>query len=196
MAVGWHMQSCIASAFGTVLVALVAAAPGPAQAEVLKFMRMCPGQKLCPFYELVLKPPPNWIQDQAATKQNGVQVMVPRGKNFGNAPALMYVKISSRQDNQPLEEFVRNSQQRWRESVGDTKIERIADIDRSGGQPAYLSYRYENPSQPQQRFEAVAFGIDRDKEGNDFFVMVALTGRHKAEIDRAMAAYTAFLKAH
>ena len=61
---------------------------------------------------------------------------------------------------------------------------------------AFVSYRYENPSWPQQRFEAVSFGIDQDKDGNDFFLMVAVTGKDKKAIDQAMAAYNAFLRAH
>lgn len=168
----------------------------PAQGEVLKFLRMCPEQKLCPYYELVLEPPKDWIEDKEASKQNGVQMMVPRGRNFGNAPALMYVKISSRPDNQSVEDFVRVSQERWRRSVRDTKIEKIADVERTSGQPAFVSYRYENPSQPQQRFEAVSFALDKDKDGNTFFVMVALTGKDKKAIDQAMGAYNEFLKAH
>ena len=97
---------------------------------------------------------------------------------------------------QTVEEFVTNSQKRWRESVPDTKIEKSGEVERSGGQPAYVSYRYENPSRPQQRFEAVSFGIDSDKDGNDFFVMIAVTGRDKKAIDQALASYNAFLKAH
>ena len=108
----------------------------------------------------------------------------------------MYVKVSSRRNKQSVEEFVSNSQKRWREAVPDTKIEKIADVERANGQPAYVSYRYENPSRPQQRFEAVSFGIDSDKDGNDFFVMVAVTGKDKKAVDQAMATYNAFLKAH
>ena len=181
-------------AFGLAFACMLSAAP--AHAEVLKFLRMCPGQKLCPFYELVLKPPRDWIEDKEASKQNGVQIMLPRGRTFGNAPALMYVKISSRQDDQSVEDFVRVSQERWRKSAADTKIERIADVARTNGRPAFLSYRYENPSMPQQRFEAVSFGLDKDKDGNDFFVMVTITGKDKKAIDRAMIPYNAFLKAH
>ncbi len=78
----------------------------------------------------------------------------------------------------------------------DTKIEKLTDVERAAGRPAYLSYRYENPSRPQQRFETVSFGLDSDKDGNDFFVMVAVTGKDKKAIDQAMTTYNAFLKAH
>ena len=155
------------------------------------------GGKLTPSFELILTPPKGWVEEKEASKENRVQMLVPRGKDFHSAPALLYVKISHRRDKQQsVEEFVANSQKRWREEVTDTKIEKLADVARTSGQPAYLSYRYENPSRPQQRFEAVSFGIDSDKDGNDYFVMVAVTGKDKKAIDRAMTAYNTFLKAH
>jgi hypothetical protein len=80
--------------------------------------------------------------------------------------------------------------------VRDTKIVKQPDVERDNGQTAFQVYRYENPSRPQQRFEAVSFGVDRDKDGNNFFVMVALTGMQKKPIDRAMKPYLALLKAH
>jgi hypothetical protein len=167
-----------------------------AQAEIRKLMDIG-DRKLTPRFELILTLPKGWVQEKEASKANGVQMLVLRGKDFHSTPALMYVKISYRRDKeQTVEQFVENSQKRWRESVSDTKIEKLANVERAGGRPAYLSYRYENPSRPQQRYEAVSFGIDSDKDGNDFFVMVAVTGKDKKAIDQAMATYNAFLKAH
>jgi hypothetical protein len=174
---------------------LVLLAASSAYAEVRKLMKIGDGQ-LTPSFELVLAPPRGWIEEKEASRDNGVQIMVPRGRHFGNAPALMYVQISVRRDKQSLEDFVGNSQKRWREQVHDTKIEKLADVARANSQPAFVSYRYENPSRPQQRFEAVSFGLDKDNDGNEFFVMVALTGQDKKAIDLGMAPYNAFLKAH
>ncbi len=171
-------------------------AASAARAEVLKLMKTCPNQQLCPSFELVLKPPPDWVEDKQASQQMGVQVMVPRGRDFQSAPAVMYVKVSWNRDKQSVEDFVRVSQERWRQSVRDSKIDRITDIERANGQAAFVSYRYENPSRPQQRFEAVSFGLDKDKDGNQFFVMVALSGKDKKAIDDAMTPYRAFLRSH
>jgi hypothetical protein len=182
------------AAFGLAFVFMLSAAA--AQAEILKTLRMCPEQQLCPVFELAIEPPPDWVLDKEASEQNGVQIIVPSGRTFGDAPALIYVKVSSRQDGQSVEDFVRVSQERWREAVSDTKIEKLADVARANGKPAFLSYSYENPSVPQQQFEVVSFGLDEDKEGNDYFVMVTITGQDKAAVDEAMPAYTAFLAAH
>lgn len=180
-------------AFGIALIVTLSATD--AHAEIRKLMLIGDG-KLTPAFELILAPPQGWQEEKEASKQNGVQMMVPRGRDFRSAPALMYVKVSSRPNSQSVEDFVRVSRERWRQSVLDTKIEKIANVERANGQPAFVSYRYENPSRPQQRFEAVSFALDKDKDGNTFFVMVALTGRDKKAIDQAMAAYNAFLRAH
>lgn len=182
------------ASFGFALVFILSAAP--AQAEILKALRMCPEQQLCPVFELAIEPPNDWVFDQEASEQNGVQILLPRGRSFGDAPTLIYVKVSVRQDGQSVEDFVRVSQERWRQSMADTRIEKMEDVARANGKPAFLSYRYENPSVPQQAFEAVSFGLDQDKEGNDYVVMVTITGQDKAAIDQAMPAYTAFLAAH
>jgi hypothetical protein len=38
--------------------------------------------------------------------------------------------------------------------------------------------------------------VDSDKDGNSFVLDVVMTGNSKAALDRADAAYAAFLKAH
>jgi hypothetical protein len=91
---------------------------------------------------------------------------------------------------------VRVSQERWRAAVPDTRISRLADAERANGKGAFVTYRYENPSRPQQRFEAVSFAHDADAEGGEYVVMVVLTGASKRAIDSAMKAYQAFLRAH
>jgi len=38
--------------------------------------------------------------------------------------------------------------------------------------------------------------VDSDKDGNDFVLDIVMTGNSMAALDRADAAYIAFLKAH
>ena len=171
-------------------------AESTAQAEVKNFLLRCGPQKLCPSHRLVLTPPANWVEEPEASKQYGMQMLVPRGSTFGNADALLYVKVSAKQKDQDLPAFIEVSQSRWKQSVRDTKISRIDDVPRKNGMPAFISYRYENPSIPQQAFEAVSFAHDKDSDGNTFVLMVALTGPKKEAIDQAMEAYREFLRNH
>jgi len=166
-----------------------------ANAEIKKYVLMCDGQ-LCPFFELVLKAPDGWAEDKDASKQNNVQIVLPKGKNFGNAEALIYVKITAKDKAQPLADFIKVSQDRWRKSVPDTKISKLANVERANGKPAFETYSYENPSRPQQGFEIAAFGVDSDVEGNDYVLHVVITGPSKKAIAQAEKPFQTLLRTH
>lgn len=183
--------------FRLIAIALAAAfSAGSAQAEVQKFMNTCDG-KLCPYYQLVLTPPDGWVIDQVATKKNKVQIMVPKGKNYANAPAVIYVQVFYHRDKQQtLENFAEVSNGHWRESVRDAKITALPAVARANGKPGFLRFAFENPSKRQQAYEVGAFGIDGDTDGNEFVLDVVMTGGDKAALDHAEKDYIAFLKAH
>jgi hypothetical protein len=180
---------------GTIAAAAMVALCTGAQAEVKKFMNIGAGQ-LTPFYELVATPPDGWVLEKEASKQNGMQMLVPKGKTFGNAGALIYVKVSHKQKDLELPQFIANSQDRWRKSVPDSKITKLPEVARSNGRAAFQPFQYENPSRSQQAFEYVAFGEDGDKDGNTFTLMVVITGRDRKAIEKAATSYSAFLRAH
>lgn len=184
-----RLKSVIATALA------LAALTGAARAEVKKYMLNC-GNALCPFYELQLTPPQGFALDKEATHESKVQLLIPRGKTFGNAPAIIYVKVSPREQEQAFADFIRVSQERWRQSVKDTRITPLGEIARANGKAAYQAYRYENPSRPQQAYEIVAFAEDTDSDGNRFAIMVVLTTPAKKALAANEEAYRAFLRAH
>ena len=169
---------------------------GGAQAEVQKFIRSCDG-KLCPYYRIALTPPDGWVIDEGATKKNDVQIIVPKGKTFGNAPALIYVQVFYHRDKQQsLANFAETSNERWRARVKDAKISPLPAIERANGKPGFLRFAFENPGKAQQAYEVGAFGIDSDKDGNEFVLDFVMTGLNKSALDNAEKDYIAFLKAH
>jgi len=168
-----------------------------ARAEVQKFLNPCAGQKLCASYALVLTPPDGWVLDAKATAENKVQIMVPKGQSFATAEPLIYVQVFYQPDKQQaLADFARLSNARWLAANPRAKITELAAVERLNGKSAFLRFAFENPAKAQQAFEVGAFGVDSDKDGNDFVLDVVMTGNSKATLDRADAAYTAFLKAH
>jgi len=172
-------------------VALCAAATS-AHAEVRKFLRDCDG-KLYPYYQIALTPPAGWVLDEKATKRNRVQTIVPKGMNFGNAPALIYVQVFYHRDKQQsLANFAEVSNGRWRASVKDAKISELPAVERANRKPGFLRFAFENPSKRQQAFEMGTFGIDNDGDGNEFVLDVVLTGLDKAAIERAEKDYICF----
>ncbi len=168
-----------------------------ARAEVEKFLNPCGGQQLCPSFRLTMTPPDGWALDAPATKENNVQIMVPKGKDFATAEPLMYVQVFyHRNKQQTLDDFARVSNERWLAAVGNAKIAELPAVARANGKPGFLRFAYENPSKTQQAYEMGAFGIDADKDGNEFVVDVVMTGNSKKALDRAEMDYVGFLKAN
>ncbi len=135
--------------------------------------------------------------DAAATKENNVQMMVPKGKNFSTAPALIYVQIFYRSNKQQtLADFAKTSNERWLTETKNAKISPLPDVARSNGKEGCLRFAFQNPNNPQQAYEVGAFGIDGDKDGNEFVLDVVMSGRTKSALDNAEKDYLAFLKAN
>jgi len=182
---------------GAALACLLSAYSGSAKSEVMLYLDLCGAQMICPSYQLVVTPPPGWIVEKEATRRYMVQMMVPKGKTFGNAEALIYVKVYQHGDRkQPLADYARRSNARWRTAVPDTKISELSSVARANGKPGFLRFAYENPSKPEQAFEMDAFGYDFDKQGHEFVLQVVMTGRAKKQLELAEKDYIAFLKAH
>jgi hypothetical protein len=168
-----------------------------AHAEVQKFLNPCGGQKLCASYALVLTPPDGFIVDAKATAESKVQIMVPKGQSFASAEPLIYVQVFYQPDKQQtLADFARSSNARWLAANPRAKITELPAVERANGKPTFLRFAFENTGKAQQAYEVGALGVDSDKDGNDFVLDVVMSGSSKAALDRADAAYTAFLKAH
>jgi hypothetical protein len=181
---------------GTVFASALLACAGATRAEVQKFVNDC-GGKLCPYFQITLTPPHGWELEARATWHNKIQMMVPKGTDFNTAPALIYVQVFYHRDkSQTLADFARMSNERWRARVKDAKITELPSVPRANGKPGFLRFAFENPSRKEQAYELGAFGIDTDKDGNEFVLDVVMTGADKAALDRAEQDYVAFLQAH
>jgi hypothetical protein len=180
----------------TALAAALIFGGGSARAEVQKIMSTCGGE-LCPYFQLVLTPPNGWGIDKEATSRNKVQILVPKGENFGTAPALIYVQVFYHADKQQsLADFARVSNARWLAAVSNAKISELPAVERANGKPSFLRFAFENPSNTQQAYEVGSFGTDTDKDGNEYVLDVVLTGAAKDALVRVDGDYVAFLKAN
>jgi hypothetical protein len=164
-------------------------------AEVEKFIQLGDRQ-LRPFFRLKFTPPQRWVQDAKATQENGMPIYLPKGKTFGDAPALMYIRVSYNSDKRSMEKFIEVAHERWKNAVDDTQIEKLTGESRANGKAAFQIYHFVNPSKPQQAYELMAYGEDADKDGNTYFLMIALTAATQKAIDAADADYRAGLRAH
>lgn len=179
------------------LAAALIFAGGSTRAEVQKFIAPCGGQRLCMSYQLALTPPPGWTLDTKASSENKVQIIVPQGRNFANAEALIYVQVFYHRDKtQSLADFAGASNEQWLAANKGAKISALAPVARDNGKEGFLRFAFDNPGKPQQAYEIGAFGLDNDKDGNEFVLDVVMTGAAKKALQRADSDYLAFLKTH
>ena len=182
----------IKAAFAALIFCSASARP-----EVQKFLNPCGAQQLCASYQLVLTPPEGWEIDKQASRQNKIQIIVPNGASFATADPLIYVEVFYHRDKQQtLADFARVSNARWVAANAKAKTSELAPVERSNGKPPFIRFVFENPDKAQQAYEIGAFGIDSDKDGNEFVLDVVVSGSSKQALDRADAAYVTFLKAH
>lgn len=149
-----------------------------------------------PYFRLKFTPPNGWVQDMQSTKENQLPIYVPKGKNFANADALMYIRVSYNSDKRTLDKFIEVAHERWSGAVKDSKITKLPNEKRINGKPDFQIYHFFNSSKPQQAYEMMAYGEDTDKDGNNFFLMIALTGAKQKALESAESDYRAGLRAH
>ena len=185
------------AACAVVLILGAATRNNLAEAEVQKFLNPCPGQTMCASYRLVLTPPDGWEIDKDATAHNNVQILVPKGKTFADAEPLIYVQVFYHRDKkEALADFARVSNERWMQANPSAKISELPAVERSNGNAGFLRFAFANPKKPQQAYEASAFGIDSDNDGNEFMLDVVMSGSSKQALSRTEQTYVAFLKAN
>jgi hypothetical protein len=164
-------------------------------AEVEKFIQIGDGN-LRPFFRLKFTPPEGWEANAEGTKTFGLPVYLPKGQSFHHAPAVVYVRVSYNENKRPIEQFIEVSQERWRNKVKDTQVTKVEGEKRANGLPDFIVYRLHNPSLPAQAYEMLAYGVDKDKDGNDYFVMISMTAMSQKAIEDAEAAYRTALRTH
>ena len=167
----------------------------PASAEIEKFVQPCE-QKLCPFFRASLAIPKGWQEDQAATKKLNMQVLVPRGKTYDNAEAVIYATVTFNPEKKPIADFIAEDHARWRKSTPDVKISPLPDVVRTSGGEPFRVHEFQAPSRRGQPFERVATTTDTDKDGNPFLVGVVLTAESRKGLLGAAQAYLSVLKAY
>jgi hypothetical protein len=165
-----------------------------ARAEVEKMLTPCGGEKLCPFFKPSLVVPEGWVEDRAAGRPRGLLVLVPKGSTFDTADAVIYARAQWNPDRASLDAFVERDHAQWRARHEGARIEPLGEIAQAGG-AAFREFRFSAPGL-RQPYERIGATVDRDRDGNAYFVSVVLTGVDRGAVDAAQAAYLGILKGY
>lgn len=189
------MRSIVHIARGAVVMAMLGCGFAlPAQAEVKSLVLLQEGE-ICPYMRAVLPAPAGWAEENSTCEQK-LTVLVPKGTRLGRGPAAIYARATANSENLTVDEFVRNSQDRWRAHVRDSRITPLGEVARTNGGPGFRLFRYDNPSHTKQPVEFGAFTLDTDDKGNTYRVMIMLTAKSEAALRKAESAYRAMLRAY
>ncbi len=180
------------------LVAAVAAATvlaAPAKAEIEKFMRDC-DNKLCAYFRASITVPEGWAEDKEATEALGVQMLLPKGVAFEDAPAKIYALVRYNKEKRPLAPFVQDDYRDWQQRSKNAKPAQLSSVPRTNGKPAFERHQFEAPELREQGYEEVALAADGDKDGNAFVVVLCLSANTREAFKAAEPAYLSILKAY
>ena len=167
----------------------------PARADIEKLMRQCDG-KLCAYFRASITVPEGWVEDAEASRELGVQMLIPKGQAFEKAPAKIYALVRYNKDKAPVSAITRDTYRDWKERAKNAKITKLADVVRANGKPAFERHQFEAPKLEEQGFETTALAADGDKDGNAFVVVLCLSANNREAYKSAEAAYLSMLKAY
>jgi hypothetical protein len=167
----------------------------PAQAEIEKFMREC-DMKLCVSYRASITIPEGWAENKEASRELGVQMLLPKDVDFEKAPAKIYALVRYNKDKQPVAVITKDTYRDWKERSKKAKIVKLADVARANGKPAFERHQFEAPELSEQGYETTALAADSDKDGNPFVVVLVLSANTREAFKASEAAYLSILKAY
>jgi hypothetical protein len=175
--------------------ACLMAATAPTTAEIEKLMRHCDG-KLCVAYRASITVPEGWAENDEASHELGVQMLLPKGQNFEAAPAKIYALVRYNKDKQPVSAITRDTYRDWNTRAKNAKVAKLPEVARTNGKPAFERHQFEAPKLAEQGFEMASLAADTDKDGNAFVVVLCLSANTREALKSAEGAYLSILKAY
>ena len=180
--------------FLTPLLAIAAlAAATSAHAEIKKMMAMR-GDKLCPWFQSTLTPPKGWVLDAKASAAHFVTILAPNKKALTFADPMIYAQTAYRPDATAFDDIVAADLAILTKSAtARAKITPIGEAPRAAGKAPFKLYLFENPDEPKQAVEKIAYGLETLPNGERYFLTVVDTAGNRRAIDESSPAYLEIL---
>lgn len=167
----------------------------PARAEIERVLRPCSGGLCGPTYRARLVPPEGWVEDRQAGAQEGIVVLVPRGTTEASANVQIFAEAAPKPGRTSFEAAMNRQIRAWRERDPSTTLAAVGPVARASGLPPFLLHRFDDSGAEEPSVGRVAWGVDRDRDGNTYLVVVNLTAKGKALDPGAEAAFLGLLRA-
>jgi hypothetical protein len=177
-----------------IALACLATAALPARAEIEPVLRICDGGLCGPTYRAKVTPPEGWVEDRKAGEAEGITVLVPRGETAGSAEVSIFVEAAPLAAGSSLDKAMREQIAAWRKRDPSTTLSPVGAVERRGDMPPFRLHRFDDSGAEEPSVGQVAWGLDRDRAGKTYLVVVNLTAKGKRLDPAAAAALGALLR--
>jgi hypothetical protein len=136
-------------------------------------------------------PPADWVHERDASYENYINMFVPQGETFADAPAIMYARavLFESDTGKELEKAIRDDHAGFLQRFPDSKVEEVAAV-KTGDGTALRTFSF--TPQTKGHWELVAYG--REPRYVLFFCISAnskeLLEKHRAAFLTMVASYT------
>jgi hypothetical protein len=161
------------------LLSVLALAPAVGLPDIFKLA--IPTDKGMQFYWWPILPEiPGWRHDEDISRANGVNMLIPVGKTFSNAPAVMYARALFKPripETRSLAQLIANDRATFETDVPGTVVSELPAIADGDGK-TLRCYSFFPPGKGS--WELVAYG-----EEGEFYLVFTVSGNAKAALNRA-----------
>lgn len=185
-----------ATAFAFLIAAGIAL---PASAGVETIKRVCMqdgGLRDCSVSRPSFKPPSGWTVDSKTGASQGIDIYLPAGEKFGDAPALIYGEARPNPGKTPLAQWVAESDAKWVAMQPNARVVDLPAGDLGGGKRDVIVHRYENPTMKNQPIEIIGYFAENDAARNAFVIRLTLSGLRANAIEDARGAFDTVLRSY
>ena len=162
--------------------------PLAAGAEVEKFAVVCE-TRMCFYWWPKVPPLPGWHQDRARSIEQDANVLVPDGRSFGDAPAVVYARAVYKPrvpESASLKAFIDQDRRTFLEKRPDIAIAEAGTVATGDGHAWRSLTFFPGRGGPWER---VVYG-----EEGDFYLIFTLSANDKAAYDRAAPLFESWMK--
>ena len=176
------------------LLLLLSVASFTANAEINKDGVICKESgQICFYWWPALPAVEGWKQDKDASYNYSMNAQAPSGSSFAKADTVIYAKAiykPSQPESKDLESFTQNDQATSRKRNHSLIIDSLPSVRTQGGQ---VMKRFSFTPGGKGNWEQVAYGEEKDKDGNEYFLTFVVSSRTKTGLANNIKAYEQFI---
>jgi hypothetical protein len=136
-------------------------------------------------------PPDNWVHQRDVSYENHINMFVPKGQDFADAPAVMYARAiyyEKGETGKELERAIRDDHAGFQQRFPDSKVEEVAAV-KTGDGTSLRTFSFTPAS--KGNWEIVAYGREPK-----YVLMFCLSANSKEALEQNRAAFLTMVRSY